>query len=448
MLWTGVGRDGKYHKAFVIAAVIQIIIECILVETAEWFWVYFVTPWQIEADMHKTVASLKECIDNTFLVLENEQFNTSEYLFVSTKVAKRVPHLMESTIVLSYQTQYLRNLNHAWTLYIDEWVDRSWDIDVDYAIRLLYIAFMKWTLLRGVFQLSLLLGTLPIVYQRMLVRMVGIAFCTAIYIAVLYSRYKLYIYLIVVAAWVVHEVLAYFCRLRESNKVSIAVSTPSNRRRNNLDPLNRASSDNNITAPSNKKNAKKMGPQRYIAATPPTVMNQGLTPLDAKYSSGNSSVNHGTPKHLQDKKQKQEEENKEEEVTNHPILMTLSQQPGAPSPIAGANTVAIEGSIECVTLGLGETLVSDKGGKGVVQEKKESNEDQDEDILHVSFERGDGGNEDNHSVDEKVFYDDDYADDDDNYSTFYPSMQNMVEAEYDDVLNAIDTVLQQGSDSN
>ena len=429
--WTGIDRDSRYHRAFVIAALIQIVIECFLVETIEWIWVYCVTPRLIASDIRRASAALKGCVEDMFLILEKEQVNVPEYFFVSTKLARHYPHLLEAAIVLSYQTRYLRNLSPTWAGYIDEWVDRSWDVDLDYALRLFFVLFQKWTPLRIIRYCSLLFGTFPIVYQRLLVRFFGLCVCGIIYIAVIYRENNHLLYILIFGAWVVQEVVAWFFRRQEKNKVF--VSRPPERRKYNLRPLHRLEVAGAGSHSASAMRTKKSGVQRYTATSP--VLNDDII---ADHSPRRDFVMEST-----DECAKHEEKRCEN-------LYSPSHSLSAEPTIAGAGSTDRYSPLQG-PFGSSQDLgsIGSLGSAAVFMGHASS-----DDLLHVSLDDQDEGGSDEDYGD---YYDTDTADenddddeeyDDDAFTTFYPSLQNIVQTEYSDVLNAIDSMLQNSSDSD
>lgn len=418
IVFSGMNRGNSYHRTFVIAAVLQIAFECFVVETIEWLWVYGITPLQMEPAIRNAVAVLRNCVFITFVGLEHEAVNVPEYFFVSTKIAKSFPHLIDSTVVLSYETQYLRHLSPTWRHYIDEWVDRNWDVDIDYALRFLYILFQKCTILRCGGYLSLYIGTLPIILQRLAIRVFGFLFLGSIYIAARFRHNKSLWYIIGVSVWAGHEIIAWYCRKRESNKVSVMV--PKDRERNNIQPLlfsplaktpvgaGKSPIRNNPTPTPAKQTVSK--PSKY-SVTPSTVGNF----VDSNYT--NPVAMYGAC--LQ--------EEKDEEGVSKLMLnsQTSSQLLVASHDIEKCNL--IERSISSsLPASINSTPVRGR------------------DILHVSLDDNEVMIQRKDDMEDNADIEADSAtidDDDDDYSRFYPSLQRRVEIEYSDVINAIDDVL-------
>jgi hypothetical protein len=449
---TGMRRGSKYHRSFVIAAVLQIIFECFVVETVEWIWVYGITPRQIERTIRNAVAVLRNCVTNAFAGMEHEAINVPEYFFVSTKIARAFPQLVDSAIVLSYETQYLRHLSPTWRSLIDDWVDRNWDVDIDYAFRLLYIVFQKFTLLRCGHYASLYIGTLPIIMQRPVIRVLGFLICGAVYVAVRFRHHKALWYIIAVSVWVGHELMAWYCRKREASKVS--VMAPKDRERNDIkhilfSPV--AATPTKKNTPSGKSPAKspnkssgkssvkvtplvsttKQKPIKYNVATPSTVGNY----MESNYTNPVGMFGTVDMRIQEEKKEEVSGKTPQGHLSSPRLLIanetSVDKYSSLQKPMFTENP-SFPASIRSMP-----ALVGD--ADDVVHVSLDDNDDH----LRIENDAGaDGDREGEKERDEEHEEEEDTIDDDDDdYSRFYPSLRSRVEVEYSDVLNAIDGVL-------
>lgn len=106
-------RGLSWQRQYLFAALLQLAVEVIVFETVVVLWSQVYVPHLIFDDVHHAHGVLTEILENLasrskdgVLSMEHESqiLNAPDYLFVSVPLAQQYPALIESQIVLSYQT--------------------------------------------------------------------------------------------------------------------------------------------------------------------------------------------------------------------------------------------------------------------------------------------------------------------------------------------------------
>ena len=155
-LLRGFERGFKWQQSFVMGCVVQIVVEMCLYETMECLWINVFIPNLVTKEVHGICQVLRDTIDHlgkTFLtsaaplnatkgVVANDRrgseaktdddsgdlnkqsaindnidgflLNVPDYLFISSRIAKEFPSLLESAIVLSYTTCLPGEMRRNW----------------------------------------------------------------------------------------------------------------------------------------------------------------------------------------------------------------------------------------------------------------------------------------------------------------------------------------------
>eukprot|EP00597_Dinobryon_sp_UTEXLB2267_P010423 CAMPEP_0170102732 /NCGR_PEP_ID=MMETSP0020_2-20130122/3057_1 /TAXON_ID=98059 /ORGANISM="Dinobryon sp., Strain UTEXLB2267" /LENGTH=1386 /DNA_ID=CAMNT_0010326131 /DNA_START=159 /DNA_END=4316 /DNA_ORIENTATION=+ len=169
-----------WQRQYVFACVVQTIVEVFINETLEVAWMHFFVPSIVESAEMRNVKTIIEGIIAQLCDFSSCQstkdsipvlINSPEYLFVSTKVAKSFPHLMESILVRTFTTHLPGEVSKLW-------MDRFWWSDIQLkagsirtrrGIHILHIA-TSVTLILAVTSIKNLIGAAPYELQRMVVR--------------------------------------------------------------------------------------------------------------------------------------------------------------------------------------------------------------------------------------------------------------------------------------
>jgi hypothetical protein len=174
----------SWQRAYVAACVIQVIVEITLNETLECVWLNYCVPSLVGSEVLRAVAIIRGIAEeltgdkDTISRTSRMFLNAAPYLFVSSRVAKENPDMLESAIVLSYSTHLPGELSRSWPHYVSalrrqrEWDDAVQNAErqssLERALELVQVMVMSVvTALIVTFQWS---GTLHFGYQRILIR--------------------------------------------------------------------------------------------------------------------------------------------------------------------------------------------------------------------------------------------------------------------------------------
>ena len=125
----GYSRGVSWQRSYMLACVMQFLLDMLLFETLECVWVNVLVPSVVTKEVNRIHMILHVAVQQMVMHAmyedddhsDNEDnnkvrvvMNAPDYLFVSTKVAKAFPQLMESVIVLSYQSYMPGEIAHQW----------------------------------------------------------------------------------------------------------------------------------------------------------------------------------------------------------------------------------------------------------------------------------------------------------------------------------------------
>ena len=181
----GYQKGLDWQNSYLIACISQILVEIILFETMESIWIQFFVPNLISSEVQRVNQILSDTIVELCSVETKKEDNlvldATEYLFVSTNLAKLYPDLMESVLILSYHT------------YLPGELSKKWQSGVSARIYRHNQAHQSMLLLTTIFILQSF-ATLPFIFHQMFIRFSQpfILFGYHIYIS-LYFREILYI---------------------------------------------------------------------------------------------------------------------------------------------------------------------------------------------------------------------------------------------------------------
>jgi hypothetical protein len=159
---TGYRRGINWQRTYLMACIIQFVTEIVLFETMECVWVNCCIPVLVSSEVRRVGESITEVVRNLCSNVHadtNIFLNAPDYLFVSTNVAKKFPHLMESILVQAYTTHLPGELARKWQVGA---------IARNQRMQRLRHATLLGSML-GVLQY---LGTAPFVVQRLFIRFV------------------------------------------------------------------------------------------------------------------------------------------------------------------------------------------------------------------------------------------------------------------------------------
>jgi len=115
---TGYRRGLSWQRMYLMACIIQMVVEICLFETMECVWINCAVPILVSAEVRRVGDSILEVVQH--MCAEDKAVDTSlflnapDYLFVSTNVAKKFPSLMESIVVQTYTNHLPGELAKIW----------------------------------------------------------------------------------------------------------------------------------------------------------------------------------------------------------------------------------------------------------------------------------------------------------------------------------------------
>jgi hypothetical protein len=116
---TGFQKGISWQKSYLIACIIQFMVEIVLNETIECVWIQCIIPMLVSDDVRKVGDAITEIISDLCSTSPKETrlfLNAPDYLFVSTNLAKKFPTLMESIVVQSYFSHVPGELSKLWNV--------------------------------------------------------------------------------------------------------------------------------------------------------------------------------------------------------------------------------------------------------------------------------------------------------------------------------------------
>jgi hypothetical protein len=213
-----------WQRKYVFACVVQMIVEVFINETLEVVWMRFCVPsLVVSAEMRKVVIVIEGIIDRLCDFSPPQQssqdttaipilINAPEYLFVSTKVAKSFPHLMESILIRTFITHLPGEVSKLW-LNRSSWFDIKLAAErgVERGTHVLRRISTSVTLILAAAAMQLI-GAAPYELQRMVVRLLQPFFFSGIilvYFMVINSAVNVSLFAGVLCLAVAYLVLSY-----------------------------------------------------------------------------------------------------------------------------------------------------------------------------------------------------------------------------------------------
>jgi hypothetical protein len=174
--------DAAMHitQGFLIAALLQLIIEVLVYQTLECLWVHYAIPRLVSNDVKYSLSELRRSVGTAFSRKRDASgvLDSPEHLFVSTKVAKIFPTLFESSIVLAYHTVYPGRVAEKWKGKPKTYAilggeqatgvgtDKVWVTRINDCCLRIYRFLKRMTLMATVLTVMQYLGTFPMRLQK------------------------------------------------------------------------------------------------------------------------------------------------------------------------------------------------------------------------------------------------------------------------------------------
>lgn len=113
----GLQRGYQWQQVFLMACVLQFLIEIFLYETSECAIVHYFIPNLVTAEVRSASFAMQQAVQrvcSSATDVSNIILDAPRYFFVSTNVAKRFPSLLESVIVQSYHSHSPGEIGKKW----------------------------------------------------------------------------------------------------------------------------------------------------------------------------------------------------------------------------------------------------------------------------------------------------------------------------------------------
>jgi hypothetical protein len=108
-------RGYSWQILYAMACLLQFLVEVFFYETSEALLLHFIVPDLVRVEVQSATFTLLKAIDQMCQHdSPNVVLNAPGYFFVSTNVAKRFPHLLESVLIQSYRTYWPGELGKKW----------------------------------------------------------------------------------------------------------------------------------------------------------------------------------------------------------------------------------------------------------------------------------------------------------------------------------------------
>lgn len=166
----GYAKGLDWQRTYLVACIVQFVIEIVLFETMECIYINFLVPALVSNDVRHAGDSINDIITqlcSTTPIDAKYFLNVPDYLFVSTNVAKHHPELMESIIVRSYHSHVPGEIAKKWHMGSIARIERHENMRHAGA-------------LAGVLYFMQYIATTPFMFQRMMIRFVQPFFLTGI----------------------------------------------------------------------------------------------------------------------------------------------------------------------------------------------------------------------------------------------------------------------------
>jgi hypothetical protein len=171
----GVQKGRDWQVQYVACCLVQIGVDILLFETVECAWLNFLVPQYVHEEvasaaeklrsLTQRIAGLRTDIEEARPEQEVTKFflNAPPHLFVSTKLAKKKPQLLESMIVSSYRHHLPGEICKTWPHYsVGEEAQRPTQVRS-------WLSLLRWVLRGLTLSLQLFVGV-PFAYQKVALR--------------------------------------------------------------------------------------------------------------------------------------------------------------------------------------------------------------------------------------------------------------------------------------
>jgi hypothetical protein len=105
-LLRGIQRGDDWQRLYLLACVVQFLVEFLFYETTECAFIHFIIPDLARYEIRSVSFTLQQILQNLWVTSTGPPplLDVPSYLYVSVNVANHFPHLLESSIIRSYHT--------------------------------------------------------------------------------------------------------------------------------------------------------------------------------------------------------------------------------------------------------------------------------------------------------------------------------------------------------
>jgi len=151
-----------WQRAFLIACILQLLMEVFIINTIECIWINFVVPNLVVNEVQDALNALNIAINKVCSVSYADSrlfLNAPNFLFVSTNLCREFPDLLESIIIQSYYSYLPGELSKKW-----QYRTNILNSETGFVFRLRNLVVFLSLLLK-------LLGTTPFLVQKVFIRL-------------------------------------------------------------------------------------------------------------------------------------------------------------------------------------------------------------------------------------------------------------------------------------
>jgi len=153
----GIHRSKDFQLNFVTVCMFQLLLEFALFDTLEVFWVQYYIPRMVLSRVQGGVDRLRELLMTATMPM-SQPLNAPDYLFVSTRLARSFPTLLESELVRLFSSDMPGAIGDRWTR-SSSWIPHNLSSDVGVRFFIPELVLMQY------------IGTLTMRAQKAIVRL-------------------------------------------------------------------------------------------------------------------------------------------------------------------------------------------------------------------------------------------------------------------------------------
>ena len=168
----GFVKGVAWQRAYMFACIIQLVMEVLIVESIECFWIHFAVPDMVYREVLLATTNMIENLEKFFSssVPNTKYFlNAPAFLFVSTNVCTQFPKMMESIVVKTYFSHLPGEL-----------LSRKWSYSSSLfdPTQASFFGLRHLTVFSTLFGLLKVMGSAPFIYHRVVIRLTQPVFVT------------------------------------------------------------------------------------------------------------------------------------------------------------------------------------------------------------------------------------------------------------------------------